>query len=97
MIYGSNVTMECFISSHPIYISVLWQHNTTGSLADVDTDEMSVKGGTVLQPSLTLTRVNFTHQGLYRCSATNQVGTGYSNFTSLIVIGGIFNKGFFIN
>ncbi|CAG2234906.1 HMCN [Mytilus edulis] len=91
VIYGSNVTMECFISSHPIYISVLWQHNTTGALADVDTDEISVKGGTVLQPSLTFTRVNFTHQGLYRCSATNQVGTGYSNFTSLIVIGDIPN------
>ncbi|XP_063442513.1 hemicentin-1-like [Mytilus trossulus] len=92
VIYGSNATMECFISSHPIVMSVLWQqHNTTGSLADVDTDEQSVRGGTVLQPSLTLTRVNFTHRGLYRCTATNQVGTGFSNFTNLIVIGDIPN------
>ncbi|XP_052062340.1 hemicentin-1-like [Mytilus californianus] len=91
VIYGSNVTMGCFISSHPTFLSVLWQHNTSGSLTDIDTDEQRVTGGTIMQPSLTLTRVNFTHQGLYRCRSTNQVGTGFSNFTTLTVIGDIPN------
>jgi hypothetical protein len=45
-------------------------------------------GSTVGTPSLTILSTNLDDPGQYRCSATNVVGTGQSQDTTLTVNGG---------
>ena len=92
--YGQNVTIQCSVTATPAITSVLWQRLVNGNYVDITT-QSSTKyyGGTLTNYALTITNLVFTHNGEYRCTATNQVGRGVSaNRASLQVLGSKYSS-----
>lgn len=86
-ISGSSVTLVCsIISSNPSATSVKWEKDVNGVRTDVTTFMAPrISGGSVNQPSLTISSLTGSDSGTYYCSAANAVGTGASSATTLTV------------
>lgn len=97
VVYGGQVTISCSISSNPSAQSMSWQKTLGGVTTTLDIGiNPRYQGGTLSNPSLTISNVNLDDKGDYRCLATNIVGTGQSGPAVIDVTGGkhfkIFSK-----
>lgn len=97
VVYGGQVTISCSISSNPSAQSMSWQKTLGGVTTTLDIGiNPRYQGGTLSDPSLTISNVNLDDKGDYRCLATNIVGTGQSGPAVIDVTGGkhfkIFSK-----
>lgn len=89
VVYGGSVTITCSISSNPIAQTMYWQKTVGGVSTTLDiASNPRFQGGTLTNPSLTITSVTLDDRGEYRCFATNIVGTGQSGAAVLDVTGG---------
>ncbi|XP_062603011.1 hemicentin-1-like isoform X19 [Saccostrea cucullata] len=86
-INGGSVTLVCsIISSNPTATSVIWEKDINGNPTSVQSFMGTrVSGGTVSQPSLTISSLTGGDTGTYYCSARNSVGTGSRSTTTLTV------------
>ncbi|XP_034460485.1 cell adhesion molecule 2b isoform X4 [Hippoglossus hippoglossus] len=81
---GQYFKLECVSIGNPIPDSVLWSKDG-GELPDIE--RMIVEGR-----ELTITTLNKTDNGTYRCEASNHLGTSSAEYT-LFVYGGYFSRG----
>lgn len=84
---GQAVTLSCTVSATPTHTSVVWRRILGGVTTVITIDNSKYQGGSVANPSLTITNAAASDQASYTCSATNTVGTGNSGQTALTVTG----------
>ena len=87
---GSSVTLQCFASGNPAVTSVSWQRLFNNQYSALVIDGSKYSGGSIQSPSLTISSTDSNDGGTYRCAASNSVGTGYSQDTSLTVSGSTY-------
>ncbi|XP_061169583.1 hemicentin-1-like [Saccostrea echinata] len=86
--YGQNVTLRCSISATPNISSVQWERLVNGVYQSIPTPSSKYYGSSITDYDLTIVNLVFNDTGVYRCTATNQVGRGVSpNTASLQVLG----------
>ncbi|XP_052106688.1 hemicentin-1-like [Mytilus californianus] len=83
----NSITIECTVTAIPVVTSVYWTRNVTGQITNIGPSYNPSKygGSTTVTPSLTIFNANFSDEGNYQCFATNSIGTGSSQETSLDV------------
>ncbi|XP_052092726.1 titin-like isoform X2 [Mytilus californianus] len=84
VIFGTTVILECEITSLPDVTSLTWLKN--GDEIRINANATKYSGGTIHQPSLTISNVDDTDKAVYNCEVTNLVGTGTSNSVALNII-----------
>ena len=87
--YGSSITLACSVPSDLANSSISWQHVTTnGNWITVPTSNSDkYSGGTTAYPNLIILNADTTHEGEYRCLATNNAGTWPIALVNLDVVG----------
>lgn len=86
-----SINIPCSYMSNPAATSVFWTKFTpvegtnSGNTVLVDIDGSKYQGGNLNSPSLTIYNLASSDQGSYRCSATNIIGQGDSNYVTLAV------------
>ncbi|XP_076091162.1 hemicentin-1-like isoform X2 [Mytilus galloprovincialis] len=78
---GATVILNCKIKSLPDLVSVIWHKN--GEVLRMTSKH---NGGTIHEPSLTISTVDDTDEAEYMCKVTNLVGPGTSNLVTLNII-----------
>ncbi|XP_052061298.1 hemicentin-1-like isoform X3 [Mytilus californianus] len=88
---GNQITLGCTVSATPKETAVFWtrQYPNAGEITVSKTNSAKYQGQTVSSPSLIILNTDFNDIATYRCYATNTVGTGSSNPTSLTVSGNV--------
>ena len=88
--YGNPITIECTVTANPLHTIVIWQKIVNGQPTTINQGNSGrYTGGTVNTPSLTIQSAVTSDTGVYRCLATNAVGTGQSQDTTLTITGGL--------
>ncbi|XP_076112262.1 hemicentin-1-like isoform X2 [Mytilus galloprovincialis] len=90
---GNQITLGCTVSATPKETAVFWtrQYPNAGEITVSKVNSAKYQGQTVSSPSLIILNTDFNDIATYRCYATNTVGTGSSNPTSLTVSGNVPN------
>ncbi|XP_052089255.1 hemicentin-1-like [Mytilus californianus] len=84
--YGtSTIVIQCTVSSSPVATSVGWKKVSLidGTSQEIDSQhhyESYQMADSMVNPHLTITNIAFSHQADYICFATNEAGTGQSNY-----------------
>lgn len=86
--YSKDVTLLCNVTADPPIKFVYWEKVINETRTVINKESIGINGITPDIPSLTLTYSTKVDTGVYRCFATNDVGTGRSGSLSLEVIGG---------
>ena len=87
--YGNQVTIPCSITSAtPSATIVYWTRNQNNNIININSGDSGYQGSTPGSPSLTINFATTGSNGVYTCFATNAVGTGTSNPTTLTITGG---------
>ncbi|VDI64014.1 hemicentin [Mytilus galloprovincialis] len=88
---GNQITLGCTVSATPKETAVFWtrQYPNAGEITVSKVNSAKYQGQTVSSPSLIILNTDFNDIATYRCYATNTVGTGSSNPTSLTVSGNV--------
>ncbi|CAC5393170.1 HMCN [Mytilus coruscus] len=90
ILYGNPITIECQITANPQHTTVTWETVNNGVPSTINIgNSAKYFGGSVNTPSLTISNTVTSDSGIYRCSATNAVGTGTSQETTLSVTGSV--------
>lgn len=77
-----SLTIPCTISAVPSVTSLVWLLNEKV----IDTsNSLEYSGGTIATPSLTILNLQASHAGVYKCRATNDVGTSDSRNVTVYV------------
>jgi hypothetical protein len=84
---GGTVTLGCTVTASPTHTSVQWQRIQNGVTSSINLGSNKYSGSTVNSPSLTIINADQNDNGVYRCTASNNVGTGISSQTTLSVTG----------
>ena len=82
---GNEITLECGVEANPPASTAYWRKLVNGEWIDVDTSVSRYSPVSLFSPSLTITNVDTSDEGMYQCFADNEVGTGASQQTSLRV------------
>jgi hypothetical protein len=85
--FGSDITLDCEVTSNPFHTSVYWQSIINDHMIQITTKSAKYGGSTVNNPSLTIHNFTVNDIGSYRCLAVNSISTGESQLTVLEVIG----------
>ncbi|XP_071149869.1 uncharacterized protein [Mytilus edulis] len=85
--YGREIALICNISSDPPANNVYWEKVAHGSKHILNNWTIGIQGVSVDTPSLTIMESTTADIGTYRCVAINDIGTGFSEFIKLDVIG----------
>ncbi|XP_076095861.1 basement membrane-specific heparan sulfate proteoglycan core protein-like [Mytilus galloprovincialis] len=86
---GSQITIPCTVSANPSETNIYWTV-TVGNNAEQTvamTNTQKYQGSSINSPSLIILSTTQSDSGVYRCHATNNVGTGQSNPTTLNIVG----------
>ncbi|XP_033751408.1 hemicentin-1-like isoform X5 [Pecten maximus] len=87
---SGTIQLVCNVNADPIQTSVAWQKLVNSVFQQVQVNNNNrYTGGTPTTPSFTITNAALSDGGTYRCTATNQVGTGQSGTTQLTVSGSV--------
>lgn len=86
-IAGTEITLECIVSSNPETILVYWEKKINGAMTTINANALGTNGSTTAAPSLTFKSTDISDSGLFTCFAVNELGTGFSNTTELTVTG----------
>ncbi|XP_052103233.1 hemicentin-1-like [Mytilus californianus] len=78
---GQAITIQCSYVSNPGATNVIWSKGNQG----ITVDGNKYVGGSLSNPSLTITNLAASDQGSYRCSVVNSVGQGYSSSVTILV------------
>ncbi|XP_069133963.1 serine-rich adhesin for platelets-like isoform X36 [Argopecten irradians] len=88
IITGGTITLQCNVFGNPAVTSVSWTRSiNNGPFLTINIDGTSFSGSAVNNPSLTVINADSTDLGVYRCSATNSIGTAQSSDVTLSVTG----------
>ncbi|KAK3107564.1 hypothetical protein FSP39_017383 [Pinctada imbricata] len=89
VLYGENATLGCSISASPDFSGIYWEKSVNGTTTSIYSTTNLIKYGGISpsDPSLEIYNVNFEDGANYTCHATNLVGTGKSDKTTLIITG----------
>ncbi|XP_063411625.1 hemicentin-1-like [Mytilus trossulus] len=82
---GFSLEIECSIQSKPKHTYVYWTQNRNLTNTIIIPGTVGFDGMTVNNPNLFIPKVDIFMGGEYICLATNEVGTGQSKATTLIV------------
>ncbi|CAC5410866.1 HMCN [Mytilus coruscus] len=82
---GDGVTLLCTVKAHPKHGLVYWTKTSADSVVILKEGATGTDGITVVTPSLTFRTTEISDSGDYICYATNEIGTGMSRPTTLIV------------
>ncbi|CAG2212939.1 HMCN [Mytilus edulis] len=88
-IFGTPVTLDCFVTSEPPVIYVVWQKNVNGHLTTITHGAVGTQGISQTSPSLTILFPGKSDQGEYTCFAVNDLGQRGSLPTILKVSGDV--------
>ena len=85
VLQGDSQTITCTVSGSPQATAITWTRTTTGGPVTLNVQSLPGKysGGTVVNPSLTISNFATTDAGSYICKATNAVGIA-SSLTSVL-------------
>ncbi|OWF56211.1 Titin [Mizuhopecten yessoensis] len=86
---GTSITLVCTVTANPTHTSVFWQRNVGSGTQSINIDGINYSGSAVNSPSLTVLNVDPADSGTYTCFATNAVGQGNSQATTLSVSGSL--------
>ncbi|CAC5377794.1 HMCN [Mytilus coruscus] len=78
---GQAITIQCSYVSNPGATNVIWSKGNQG----ITVDGNKYVGGSLSNPSLTITNLAASDQGSYRCSVVNSVGQGDSSSVTILV------------
>ncbi|VDH89690.1 Hypothetical predicted protein [Mytilus galloprovincialis] len=78
---GQAITIQCSYISNPEASHVKWSKGNQG----ITVDDYKYVGGSLSNPSLTITNLADSDQGPYRCSVVNSVGQGDSPYVTISV------------
>ena len=78
---GQTVTIQCSYVSNPVATNVIW----TKSSQAITIDGSKYVGGTLNNPSLTISNLAKSDEASYKCSVVNAIGQGDSVFVALTV------------
>jgi hypothetical protein len=90
---GNTVTLDCTVTANPTENNVYWQKIVNGITSTINSGTNTNKygGSTVQSPSLQIFNTDQSDEATYVCFATNSIGTGQSQQTTLNVIGSMSN------
>ncbi|VDI02517.1 hemicentin, partial [Mytilus galloprovincialis] len=80
-IVGQAVTIQCYYVSNPVATNVVWRKGNQGIIVD----GKKYVGGSLSNPSLTITNLTASDEGSYTCSVSNSMGQGNSSIVTLSV------------
>ncbi|XP_069115359.1 hemicentin-1-like isoform X2 [Argopecten irradians] len=86
---GDTLTLICSVSASPAATSVFWQRTINGVTNTISIDNTKYGGSSVSSPSLVVYSASTSDNGIYKCFATNSVGTGQSSQATLTVSGNV--------
>lgn len=91
---GNTVTLDCTVTANPTENNVYWQKIVNGVTSTINsgTNTNKYAGSTVQSPSLQIFNTDQSDEATYVCFATNSIGTGQSQQTTLNVIGSMSNN-----
>ncbi|KAK6963489.1 hemicentin-1, partial [Biomphalaria glabrata] len=81
---GNIISLTCSVSANPNISSFYWSKVGSG-LIDPSSNTNKYIGGTVANPTLTITGTQTQDSGNYTCTAGNTIGNTTSSFVSLLV------------
>ncbi|XP_021352405.1 uncharacterized protein LOC110449693 isoform X2 [Mizuhopecten yessoensis] len=81
---GSDVVLFSLVTGACVQ-SVVWKRIQGGLITVLAVDNQKYGGSTITDPSLHIYHVCFEDEGVYQCTATNDVGTGASSLCHLKV------------
>lgn len=84
---GRNTFLKCSVTATPNATNVFWQKYTNNRYRNVTVDGLRFNGANLNFPSLLIVNSQISDTGSYRCGATNNAGTSYSNHVFLNVTG----------
>ncbi|XP_069106281.1 uncharacterized protein [Argopecten irradians] len=86
VVAGDNVTLFCNATGNPVLTAVYWQVKVSGGQDKlIVVDGTNYSGGTIVDPSLTIINVTTDDSAMYICTANNSIGTGSSEYVTLVV------------
>lgn len=86
---GNSITLACTVSATPPETNVYWTR-ASGNQQEQNVQMSNTNkysGSSVSSPSLVILNTDLSDIANYRCHASNSVGTGRSDTTTLTVIG----------
>ncbi|XP_069133869.1 hemicentin-1-like isoform X10 [Argopecten irradians] len=87
---GDTIIIVCNINADPFQTNIAWEYLDNSVFQTVQINSIGrYTGGTTTIPSLTISGILTTDGGIYRCVATNNIGTTASGTTQLTVSGTI--------
>lgn len=86
--YGMSVTLNVTIDSTPEHFSIYWTKSGVNTTEIIHDGMVGTSGGNISSPSLTIRFPAASYVGIYKCYATNVIGTGSSVNISLVIVGG---------
>ncbi|XP_060079143.1 hemicentin-1-like [Ylistrum balloti] len=89
IITGSDVTIQCTVTAVPAASVVYWEKTVNAATTRLTIDQIAYGGSTTATPSLIVYNAQNDDSGVYRCKASNAVGTGQSQAVTVSVTGAI--------
>ncbi|CAG2207666.1 HMCN [Mytilus edulis] len=71
---GSEITLECIVSSNHETILVYWEKNINGAMTTINANALGTNGISTAAPSLTFKSTDISDSGIFTCFAVNELG-----------------------
>ena len=84
---GTDIVLHCIIASTPTPTDVFWEKYIGGKYTRITIDGSKFNGATVHSPSLHISYSQISDSGIYRCGASNPLGSAHSDQITLNVTG----------